>query len=184
MISNRAKNSFGHMLMLGIKASMGTTASADCVIEVLADPEEIQESQVVMLTVATYVFRLLVLVYFSPDESTKAHFANITHVDPSDMTEQAFLDAIQECGNLCCGTLNRELARVVPHVGMSTPNIIERECVNYLKTLPGGHLQYFRATNNTGKNFYFGVCVRDFADIDFVWEPAEEIVSPGEMEFF
>jgi hypothetical protein len=184
MISTRATNSFDQMLMLGIKASMGDAASADCVVEVLADPEEIQETQVVMLTVASYVFRLLVMVYFSPDESTKAHFAGVTHVDPSDMTEQAFLDAIQERGNICCGTLNRELVRVFPHVGMSTPNIIERECVNYLRTLPGGHLQHFRAANGAGQNFYFGICVRDFADIDFVWEPAKDIVSAGEMEFF
>ncbi len=184
MISTRATNSFDQMLMLGIKASMGDTASTDCVVEVLTDPSEIEETQVVMLTVASYVFRVFVMVYFSPDESTKAHFANVTHVDPSEMSEQAFLDAIQECGNMCCGTLNRELVRAFPHVGMSTPNIIERECVHYLQSLPGGHLQHFRAANNAGKKFYFGICVRDFANIDFAWEPVEELVSAGEMEFF
>lgn len=184
MISTRATNSFDQMLMLGIKASMGETISADCGVKVLADPEEIQETQVVMLTVASYVFRVFVMIYFSPDESTKAHFANITHADPAEMTEQSFLDALQECGNICCGTLNRELVRAFPHVGMSTPNIIERECVSYLRFLPGGHLQHFRATNSAGQHFYFGICVRDFADIDFEWEPAQDLVSAGEMEFF
>jgi hypothetical protein len=184
MISQRATDSFDQMLVLGIKASMGSASSEDCVIEVLPKPQDIQETQVVMLTVASYVFRLLVLVYFSPDEATKAHFADITHVDPSEMNEQAFLDVIRECGNICCGTLNRELVRVFPHVGMSTPNIIERECVSYLEALQGGHLQHFRATKTTGQNFYFGICVRDFANIDFEWAPAEEVVEAGEMEFF
>jgi len=184
MISTRATNSFDQMLVLGIKASMGETLSSDSEIEVLTDPDKIQETQVVMLTVASYVFRLLVMVYFSPNESTKTHFANINHVDPAAMTEQTFLDAIQECGNMCCGTLNRELARVFPHVGMSTPNIIERECVSYLGSLPGGYLKHFCAKNVAGQHFYFGVCVRDFADIDFEWAPAEEVVAAGEMEFF
>lgn len=184
MISNKATNSFDQMLVLGIKASMGEGSPDACAVEVLPNPQDIEETQVVMLTVASYVFRLLVLIYFSPDESTKAHFANITHVDPSEMSEQAFLDAIQECGNICCGTLNRELVRVFPHVGMSTPNIIERECVTHLANLPGGHLQHFRATNSAGRNFYFGICVRDFANIDFDWAPVEEEVAAGEMEFF
>jgi hypothetical protein len=184
MISTRAMESFDQMLVLGIKASMGQTMPADSEVEALPNAEEIQETQVVMLTVASYVFRLLVMVYFSPDDATKAHFADVTHVEPSEMTEQAFLDAIQECGNICCGTLNRELVRAFPHLGMSTPNIIERECVSYLSTLPGGHLRHFRATNSAGKHFYFGICVRDFADIDFAWEPAEEEVAAGEMEFF
>lgn len=183
MISARATNSFDQMLILGIKASMGEIASADCVVEVLGHPEEIQESHVVLLTVASYVFRLSVLVYFSHDEPTKAHFANMTHVDPAKMTEQDFLDAIQECSNMCCGTLNRELVHTFPHVGMSTPNIIERECVSYLQSLPGGHLQHFRVINNIGQNFYFAICVRDFADIDFEWAPVEEIDSSGEIKF-
>lgn len=184
MISTRATKSFDDMLVIGIKTSMGDAVSDSGAVEVLVDPDEIQETHVVVLTVASYVFRLLVMVYFSPDDSTKAHFANITHVDPAEMSEQAFLDALQECGNICCGTLNRELVRVFPHVGMSTPNIIERECANYLRALPGGHLQHFRASNNAGRNFYFGICVRDFADIDFEWAPAEEEVAAGELEFF
>ena len=184
MISIRAKNSFDQMLMLGIRASMGNTLSSDCEVEVLTEPDKIQETQVVMLTVASYVFRLLVMVYFTPNESTKTHFANINNVDAAAMTEQTFLDAIQECGNICCGTLNRELARFFPHVGMSTPNIIERECVSYLGHLPEGYLKHFRILNAAGQPFYFGVCVRDFANIDFEWTPAENIVAAGEVEFF
>ncbi|MES2948060.1 MAG: hypothetical protein V4858_05895 [Pseudomonadota bacterium] len=82
-----------------------------------------------MLTVASFLFRLPVLIYFSSDEATQGHFARINNIDPSEMSAQAFLDVIGECGNICCGTLNRELVLVCPHVAMSTPNIIERECV-------------------------------------------------------
>ena len=184
MISNRARDSFDQMVTLGIKASVGGSAPEACEISVLPNSAEIQESKVVVLTVASYLFRLQVLIYFSPDESTKAFFASINNFDPAEMTEQEFLDAIRECGNICCGTLNRELARVYPHVAMSTPNIIERECVNYLESLGAGHLQHFRAVAGDGKQFHFSLCVRDYADIDFEWAPEVDAVSAGEMEFF
>lgn len=184
MISNRARNSFDQMLMLGIKASMAGASAENCEISILANPKEIQETKVVMLTVASFLFRLSVLIYFSPDEATKAHFARINNVDPAEMSDQAFLDAIRECGNICCGTLNRELARVCPHVGMSTPNIIERECVNHLESLNGGHLQHFQATVDGGKQFHLTLCVRDYAEIDFDWTMIEETTAAGEMEFF
>lgn len=184
MISNRARDSFDQMLTLGIKASMGGTTPDACKIEILADFKEIRETNVVMLTVASFVFRLSVLIYFSSDDGARAHFARINNIDPSEMNDQAFLDVIRECGNICCGTLNRELARVCPHVAMSTPNIIERECVNHLESLNGGHLQHFRATVDGGKQFYVTLCVRDYADIDFDWTMIEETTIAGEMEFF
>jgi CheY-specific phosphatase CheX len=184
MISNRARNSFDQMLILGIKASMGGASPETCEVEVVADPNSIRETNVVMLTVASFLFRMSVLVYFSSDDATRSHFAAVNNVDSAEMNDQAFLDAIRECGNICCGTLNRELARVYPHVAMSTPNIIERECVNHLESLNGGHLQHFRATPADGKQFHVSLCVRDYADIDFEWAMAEETTAAGEMEFF
>jgi len=183
MISSRARNSFDEMLTLGIKASMGGSSPEACDISILTDLAEIKETRVVVLTVASFVFRLMVLIYFSPDDETKAYFARINNMDPAEMSDQAFMDAIRESGNICCGTLNRELARVVPHVGMSTPNIIERECVNYLASLKGGHLQHFRAIVDGSRQFHLSLCVRDYADIDFDWA-VEETQSAGEMEFF
>ncbi len=184
MISNRAKNSFDQMLTLGIKSSMGGAAPESCEVEIVSNLKEIQEANVVMLTVASFLFRLSVMIYFTSDEATQGHFARVTNVAPAEMNDQAFLDAIRECGNICCGTLNRELARVYPHVAMSTPNIIERECVNHLESLNGGHFQHFRATTEGGKQFYVTLCVRDYADLDFEWTMVEETTSAGEMEFF
>lgn len=184
MISNRVRDSFDQMLMMGIKASMAGSSPETCEIAVLANPKEIQETTVVMLTVASFLFRLSVVIYFSSDDAIKAHFASLNNIDPTEMSDQAFLDAMRECGNICCGTLNRELSRVYPHVAMSTPNIIERECVDHLDTLKGGHLQYFRATIDGSKQFHVSVCVRDYADIDFEWTMVEETTAAGEMEFF
>lgn len=184
MISNRAQNSFDQMLTLGIKASMGGAAPENCVVEVVPDLKDIQETSVVMLTVASFLFRLSVMIYFSSDEATQGYFARVNNVPPGEMNDQAFLDAIRECGNICCGTLNRELAQVYPHVAMSTPNIIERGCVNHLESLNVGHLQHFRAITEEGMRFHLTLCVRDYADLDFEWTMVEETTAAGEMEFF
>ncbi len=184
MISTRARNSFDQMLILGIKASTGWRAPDACVVEIVPNLNGIKETNVVVVTAASFLFRLSVFVYFTPDEATRHHFVPGDGENPATTNDQVFFDAIRECGNICCGTLNRELARVFPHVAMSTPNIIERECSYYLESLHGGHLQHFRAVTEDGTQFFATLCVREYADVDFEWVVAEVETESGEMEFF
>lgn len=184
MISTRAQMNFGQMLTLGIKASMGGVASQVCEVEPVTTIKDIKETHAAMITVASFLFRLSVLIYFSPDEATRRHFVGVGGEDPATTDEQAFFDAIRECCNVCCGTLNRELARAFPHVAMSTPNIIERECGNHLESFKGGYLQHFRATTDAGSQFYVTLFVRDYDTVDFEWAMPQEAESSGEMEFF
>ena len=178
MISTRAQKSFDQMLTQGIKASLGGSASDLCEVEPETTLKDIKETHAVMITVASCVFRLSVLIYFSPDEATRRHFVGMESDD------HAFFDAIRESCNTCCGSLNRELATVFPHVAMSTPNIMERECGSHLDTLKGGYLQHFRVTTSAGAQFYVTLCVRDYATVDFEWAMAQEAESSGELEFF
>ena len=184
MISNRAQKNFDQMLTLGIKVSMGGTASSVCAIEPVTTLQDIKETHAVMMTVASFLFRLSVLIYFSSDEATRQHFVGVHGDDSTTADDQVFFDAIRECCNVCSGALNRELATVFPHVAMSTPNIIERECGLHLETLKGGYLQHFRATTESGSQFYVTLCVRDYAAVDFEWTMPEETESSGELEFF
>ena len=184
MISSRAQKNFDEMLTLGIKSSLGGSASTVCEVEPVTTLKDIKETHAVMITVASFLFRLSVLIYFSKDEATRRHFVGGAGDDSAASDDHAFLDAIRECCNACCGSLNRELATVFPHVAMSTPNIIERECGTYLETLKGGHLQHFRATTDAGSQFYVTLCVRDYASVDFEWTMPQETESSGELEFF
>lgn len=184
MISTRAQKNFDQMLTLGIKASLGGPASVISEVEPVAMLQDITETHAVMITVASFLFRLSVLIYFSPDEATRQHFVRVDGDDPNATDDHAFFDAIRESCNACCGSLNRELATVFPHVAMSTPNIIERECGYYLETLKGGYLQHFRATTDAGSQFYVTLCVRDYGTVDFEWTMAQEAESSGELEFF
>lgn len=171
------------MLTQGIKASLLVSPDDPVEITPIADVTGIAASKIVMLSVSSYYFRLMVLIYFTPDEQTKAHFASINKVAASAMDEQAFIDAIHECGNICCGNVNRALARVFPHVGMSTPNIIDRQCALYRSVLDSTHEQHVAITIPGGPSFHASVCCKAYRELDFEAVVVEE-ESTGALEMF
>ena len=184
MISINAQDGFDHMFTKGIKGGLAASSEDCCEIALLPDLAELEETKLVILTVSSYLFRLMVLIYFTPDKATKEHFARVNKMQVSDMSEQVLYDAISECGNICCGILNRELAHFFPSIGMSTPNILDRECATYLKMLKCGHTQHLRIDINNAVRFHASLCVCDHADLDFKVDLAEEEESTGELELF
>lgn len=184
MISKHARDGFDHLLIQAIKASLVTSQQDACEVAVITDPSEIKETKIVMLTVSSYLFRLMVFIYFSPDDATKGHFARINNIQAKDMSEQSFYDAIAEYGNICCGILNRDLGQFFPHIGMSTPNIIDKNCSYYLDALNCGHIQHFNVDVNGTAAFHASLCVCDFADLDFIVDVHDADADTGELELF
>lgn len=184
MISNNARDGFDYMFMQGIKGGLLVSPDDHCEISVLPDLSELRQSKLVILTVSSYLFRLMVLIYFTPDQATKEHFARVNKSSVEDMNEQAFDDAISECGNISCGILNRELAHFFPNIGMSTPNILDKDCSSYLHILNSGHVQHLKVDINGTTLFHASLCVCAYADLDFKVEIREEEASTGELELF
>lgn len=183
MISQNAQYSLGQMLQHAIKASLLASPGDPIAIQSVADTSRFSSTQMVILSVSSYFFRLMVLIYFTPDELTKAHFAAIHGMDVTAMDAQAFSDAISECGNVCCGSLNRDLTQKFPHVGMSTPNIIDSRCALYLGALGSSHQQHFDISIPDGPRFHASLCVCAFEELDFVIAPLQEQRN-GELEMF
>jgi len=183
MISKNAQRSFSQILQQGIKASLLASPLDSVDIKPVADPSGFSCTQIVVLSVSSYHFRLLVLIYFTPDALTKTHIAALNKMDVQNMNTQAFTDAIRECGNICCGSLNRELVMEFPHVGMSTPNIIDRQCAQYLGVLGSTYQQHFDISIPQGPHFHASLCVSEFVDLDFDIQ-INETQSGGELEMF
>lgn len=182
MISTSAKEGFDLLLTQALKGSMVPDGS-NCEIVALADDSEIRESKMTVLTVSSYLFRVIVMFHFTPDEATFAYFARLNNA-PAEMSEQECMDAIAERGNLCCGMLNRDLAAYFPHIGMSTPNVIDRHCAAYLQMLNCGHIQHFAIDIEQAQRLHVSLCVSDYADIDFTVAADEMGSSTGELELF
>ncbi len=184
MISLPARDGFDHLLTQAIKANLVSSCEDRCDVTILSDLSEINETKIVMLTISSYLFRLMVFIYFTPNIATKEHFARINRIRPSDMSEQLFYDSIAEYGNICCGAINRNLVTFFPHISMSTPNIIDKNCSSHLDVLGCSHIQHFKASVNNVPPFHFSLGVCNYAALDFAVDDIEESAETGELEFF
>lgn len=173
----------GHMLRQGVCASLLVSPQDPVEFTTTLGVDHIHTSKIVMLSVSSYCFRLVLLIHFSPDEATRNHFSKINKLTASEMNDQAFGDAISECGNICCGSINRALAKSFPHVGMSTPNIVDRQCANYLSLLGGTFEEHVDIILPGGPKLHASLCVSEFEDLDFEMAAGED-ESNGELEMF
>jgi hypothetical protein len=154
-------------------------------IEAVASLDKIREKKIVILTVSSYLFRLMAILYFKPDAATRAYFNRNAPEGAPEPTDDEFYDRVAECGNVCCGTLNRDLGKHFPHVGMSTPNIIDKDCMRYVDLLGCGLVKHYRVDLEGGLTMYASLCVADYGLVDFHVDPVvEEDLSVGELEMF
>lgn len=184
MISQSAKSAFDHLMSRALKGALCASPEDRCEVEIIDGTKAITEKKVVLLTVSSYLFRVMTLLYFTLDRNTQQHFAAIHRVAPETMNESDYADVIGECGNIFCGALNRELAQHFPHLGMSTPNVLDRHCVDYLDELNAGYVKHFKVRINDALTMHASLCVCDFADIDFTVDMTQTEESNGELEMF
>jgi len=184
MITDRAKASFDRLLLSSLKSGM-SFGGASVAVEPAASLEKIKEKKIVVLTVSSYLFRAMAILYFKPDAATRAYFNRNAAEGAPEVSDDEFLDRVAECGNVCCGSLNRDLGRYFPHVGMSTPNIIDRDCMRYVDLLGCGLLRHYKIVLEGQLTMYASLCVADYGTIDFhVDQTIEEDVDTGELEMF
>ena len=194
MITDRAKASFDTLLHTALKSGL-SSADGPCVIEPIAEiGAKVKEKKLVILTVSSYLFRLMAMIYFRNDAATRAFFARTGGVASSDAdgavatvetSEQEFFDRVAEAGNMICGSFNRELGKSFPHVGMSTPNIIDKDCMRYVDLLGCELTKHYKLTLEGGLPMYASLCVTAYGNVDFhVDQVVEEEVSTGELEMF
>ncbi len=187
MISNNAKAGFDQLFTSALKGAMVAVDGDRCDISQLDQQAGIKESQLVMLTSSSYVFRVFMLIYFQPNAQTREHFARRSRTTADELSDHVFMDAICETGNMCSGAFNRDLSRVFPHVGLSTPNVLDARCAENLATLKAGHVQHFQIDVNHTTLFHASLCVCEYADLDFTvdWlHTIDDEVSSGELELF
>lgn len=184
MISTQARNGFRHFLSLAVQGSLAVSPEARCELDPLAALEEIRQAKMVALTIATYLFRVIVLIHFNPDRLTGEFFAKARGTGADAMNGQALQDAIAESGNICCGILNRELSAFFPHIGMSTPNIIDRQCAAHIAELDCSHVEHFRLAGEDAAPICVSLCLCAYAEVDFAPDLTEQSVSTGELELF
>ncbi len=184
MITNNARDSFDYLLLQGIKNCLANQDSDNCQINIKNDLTDSHEPHLADLTISSYLFRLMVFIHFGADNPTIEHFAKLCNTSALNMNQQVFMDAICERTNMCCGSLSRDLSHSFPHIGMSTPNIVDRRCASHLHLLNFVHIRHFKVEVNTTAHFHVTLCVNSYDDLDFTVDKSASDASTGELEMF
>lgn len=139
-----------------------------------------------LLTVSSQLFRMFVLIHFSKDSRSEEFVANALNVNPANLTDDSYYDFLGEVGNAFCGYLKRELNKTIPHLGMSTPNRLSKECLPYMDSLKTDYEQHAVAEYQGEPLFYASAYLSADQELNYAVQASavEEDTDSGELEFF
>ncbi|VVE45230.1 hypothetical protein [Pandoraea terrigena] len=189
MISAHARDSFERILHKAARTRLTRSAHAACEIVPLsvrqadAAPTDIEvdlaarHANVVVFTISSIGFRMLLVLHFDEDDATAAYFAG-------DDRDKPFREVFLELGNLCCGAINQELLNYFPDLGMSTPYVLSARCVPHLGQLKPNFLSSWDITFDGAVHLAVTLCVCAHAPLDFNADVSESQDSSGELELF
>lgn len=182
MFTERAKSSLESLLELSLESSFGNQAECSTVSK-----KQVKDKQrVSILTMSSYSFRIVILVFYNEDDMLRRLIAEETKINPGAVDEARIQDYMQEVGNAICGTMKRELGTTFSHLGMSTPYILEQSSMEYLEKLDFSLQVYKKLLLPSGLELFGGIAASAQNDIDFHFEKgaSNDGVDLGELEMF
>lgn len=179
MISESARQSVNEIFTRAVTANLPVNAGDQIRVERLADQHagDLPGGNIVVLTISSYLFRLLTIFHVDPDGSVGNYFKRGDAVG-------SFAETFGEIGNLCCGAMNRELGNHFSHLGMSTPHMLRARCADHLKVLRPGYTARHRIDINGEISLHATLCLCAYAPIDFRAMPPDPTMESGSIELF
>lgn len=179
MISEQAKQGLDIIFTKAARSTLAVDSSDLVEILPLRNTQTVfpSESCILVFTIASYVFRWLILFHLNRDSATEKYFTK-------NNSEQRLDEVIGEIGNLCCGAINRDLGSHFQHTGMSTPYLLKSESVSYLDELNPTHVSRFQISINKSVQLHATLCFCAYSPIDFRAEMKAVEEVTGELEFF
>ena len=176
MISERTKGSIGRIFASAARTRLTTSDDHACEIVERNGGASLRHARIVVLTISSMQFRLLLLLHFDEDDGMRDYYVG----DAS----RSLADAFMEVANLCCGAMNHQLIEHFPDLGMSTPYTLSSQCVPYLAALKPDHVASYDLAINDSVRIGATLCVCTGAPLDFVVDEAAAADSGGELELF
>lgn len=179
MITDQAKESFERIFRKAAQARLPLQSNDTCEIVPIAEAGTgaTRDTQVVVLTISSIVFRLLLILHFDENDSARRYFLK-------DAAERSFQEVFLEICNLCCGAMNQELLHYFPDLGMSTPYVLSARCLSHLQELKPDFLSSYSITIDGSVQLAATVCVCADAPIDFMADTSAIEETSGELELF
>lgn len=178
MISSQAKDSIERIFIQAARSRLTVDSAHSCEVVPVVSPDKgtAIDTNVVVLTIASIDFRMLLMLHFSADDATRRYYVGDA--------QRPLLEAVMEVGNLCCGAMNQQLVEWFPDLGMSTPYALGSACLRYLDELEPDYVATYEVTIEQTVRLGATLCVCASAPLDFVANVADMAESAGELELF
>jgi hypothetical protein len=142
-----------------------------------ADSQLQTQSPLLLITISSFVFRLVTVFQISGSEATRQYYCESGAATAS---EEAFTEAV----NLCCGALSRELSAQFKHLAMSIPYRLESSCLNFLGELKAGLTTSYDITINDSARMRATLCMSASRPIELSAPAPEVSHTGGALEMF
>jgi len=149
--------------------------------------EDIDEEEFFVLTVSSQLFRTFILLHFSRSPESEAFVSEVLKTGNNILDPDKFYDYLGEVGNALCGSIKRDLNKIVPSLGMSTPNRLGKDCLKYMTALKIDFESHAVASFDEKPLFYASVYLSADEELEYdvsVAQANEDDVDSGELEFF
>jgi len=179
MISEQARRSMEQIFINAAKTNLVLAPSDVCEVAPLV-PGRAQgnrEKNLLLLTISAFPFRLLTILQAGEHPLTREYYLK-------GKPGRAFGEVFAEVGNLCCGSMNRELTRHFPHLGMSVPYFLDSRCMPFLDELQPEYLSSCAISINGSARLQATLCVCAYAPVDFAVDAQAREETTGELELF
>ncbi len=181
MISTSAQKSLETIFLRAARTTLPLHADDAIAIMPLLGSKAVDfpERQVLILTISSFTFRLLLIFHIDDDVSTSSYFQQ-------DKADRSFVDAFAEMANLFCGAMNRELLKTFLHLGMSTPYVLGRASMGFIDVLKPGFLASYRIDIRDDVHLHATLCLCESEDIETIHVDmdVEAGSDTGELELF
>jgi hypothetical protein len=179
MITPQAQSSFERIFQKAAQSRLPQASGDHCDIVPLAQGDIGVKSaaNVIVLTISSIEFRLLLIFHFEENQGMRDYFVK-------DAEQGSLREALLETGNLFCGAMNQELLHYFPDLGMSTPYVLSARCVPHLEALRPDYLSSYAITIDHSVQLAATICVCANAPLDFVADMNAVEESSGELELF
>jgi len=149
--------------------------------------DEMNESEFFVLTMSSQLFRVFILIHFTKSPQTEAFVADVLKINSSSVDDDKFYDYLGEVGNAFCGSIKRDVGKIVPSLGMSTPNKLNKDCLKYIDQLNTDFEFHAVAEYDESPLFYASIYLSADEELNFNVKSSQSTnddIDSGELEFF
>lgn len=182
MITVRARESLDRAIEAALRQNLVDWAPEGGELERLDDPRALKLPWLVMISITSYTLRVITFLHHADGPALRSQVARVTSSPVDDITADAVADQIRERANLIGGALNRDLVAHFHHLGMSTPNLLERTCLEHMPSLRPLHEAHFSVRHTAGLTLGFSAYVCSTAPLDLELTDSTASAAAGELE--